>query len=373
MLNTFFYRFLFFVILYFGFNKTINAQILQNSLEFSPELGLKFFPSNNNLSGEVFGGEIIYHQYIKSEANVWQKKLCIISTDWVFRYNYFKQLKVDQKSDQFDDSFALLYAINISLFKHKSLQLNFSPAFGFGYTAKTIYTNSNKIIGSQINLYSRATLKAEMPLTSTTKFVTGLNFLHLSNAAMRVPNLGLNQASLSLGVIKNLTGKSIKKVNQNTLLKSDSLYRKHEIEFGANIGRRGVYKSTDGLFKTGLYLGYNYKQDAVLGMGLGFDAVYYHTVFNPEKQSETYQSNATSFKHWRIGAAIGPDLAMGKFVLSPKYGYYLYFNSLKPINTYWTAGFKYHLKQSVALQAKLYVHKAEADFMGFGVLFNFSK
>ena len=351
-------------------SKTAHSQeTSQNSLEFSPEMALRYFPAANNISGNSFGGEFIYHMALDERSKDWQKKLKLNSTDLIFRYNSFQQLKINDLANQFANSYALLYGLNISILKYRFLQINLSPGFGIGYTGKTIYTNDNKIIGSHFNMYSRAALKAEIQLSTATKLSGGINFLHFSNGGTRVPNVGLNASSLSFGVISYLKRKSLKKSTPNVDNIKDTIAT-HEFEFGANIGRRGVYRSTDGLYKSGFYTGYNYRLNPLLGFAVGLDAVYYHTIYDPARNLETYQSNATSFDHWKLGTAIGPDFYLGRSVLSLKYGYYLYYNSLKPINTYWTAGYKYHLYKSISLQSRLYIHQVEADYLGFGVVVN---
>ncbi|MOA58038.1 hypothetical protein D3C78_1823460 [compost metagenome] len=59
---------------------------------------------------------------------------------------------------------------------------------------------------------------------------------------------------------------------------------------------------------------------------------------------------------------------MGRLAMMAKYGYYLHYNSLKDIKTYWTAGLKYNVVDWAAIQAKIYIHQTEADFVGFGFL-----
>lgn len=371
--KTYVFGFLLITISICCFPRTAHSQkAVQNSLEFSPEISLRYFPATNNISGNSFGGEFIYHMAINENSKNWQKKLKLNSTDLIFRYNSFQQLKIDDLANQFANSYALLYGLNISILKYHFLQINLSPGFGIGYTGKTIYTNENKIIGSHFNLYSRAALKAEIQLSAETKLAGGINFMHFSNGATRVPNVGMNESSLSFGLIRYLKSKSPQKITLNSENNQDTI-AKHEFEFGANLGRRGVYKSTDGLYKAGFYTGYNYRLNSLLGIAIGLDAVYDHTVYDPARNFETYQSNASSFDHWKLGTAFGPDFYLGRSVLSLKYGYYLYFNSLKSINTYWTAGYKYHLYQAISLQSRLYIHKAEADYLGFGVVLNLLK
>jgi hypothetical protein len=353
-------------LIFFALVNYLFAQDTANSIEFNTELSLKYFPSTNYLSGKVYGAEVIYH---KTPSSLFQRKLNIISQDWVLRFNTLRSLKINENENQFGDSYALLYGLNFSVLKTKYVNLNFSPAFGLGYTNKTIYTNENRIIGSHINIYARVALKTEVPITSSLKLLTGVNFLHLSNAATRVPNRGLNQSSIIFGISRDLKNNQAKPSKESLITFPDSILNKHELELGLNIGRRGAYKSSKGLFRNGVYLGYNYRFNYFFALSLGFDAVYYHKVYNPNNNPSTYQSYATSLDRWRLGTAIGPSISIGKFEVAPKYGYYLYYNSLKPMQTYWTANSDYHFNKRLALQAKLYVHKTEADFLGLGFVY----
>jgi hypothetical protein len=171
---------------------------------------------------------------------------------------------------------------------------------------------------------------------------------------------------VSLGVIQSLNPSE---KQADPVANEKFNYQKHSFDIGANIGRRGAYQSKDGYFRTGLYAGYNYRLNPILALGTGIDAVYYHSVFNPADYSRTYQSYATSYDHWRVGAAIGPDLWMGNLAVMAKYGYYLYYNSFRKVNTYWTAGLKYKVLDYLAVQAKIYVHHTEADYAGAGFMF----
>lgn len=63
---------------------------------------------------------------------------------------------------------------------------------------------------------------------------------------------------------------------------------------------------------------------------------------------------------------------MDRLAVMAKYGYYLHYNHFSPsgkdIKTYWTAGLKYYVLSWAAVQAKVYIHKTEADYLGFGIM-----
>jgi hypothetical protein len=350
-----------------------NAQSGHNEIEFSPQASIAVFTANgNNMTGSAPGGEIIYHLDTKENQRTWIAAMNLKSIDFIFNYKNMSRITLieDPKNGTFGDSYSILTALNLPLFRITGLDVDFSPGFGLTYAGQTWFTNANPVIGSHLSFASRMGLRASTSLSSTTKVSAGINILHYSNAGTRVPNNGMNVSSLSVGVIKMLKTNAQERPNTVSKTYFEDHFKRHTVDFAANIGRRGVYHSKDGLYKSGLYAGYNYRLNSILGLSTGIDAVYYYSVYDPAKNDETYQSKATSYDRWRVGAGVGPDLWMGRTAVMLKVGYYLHYNSLKPVNMYWTAGIKYHLQDWIALQAKLYVHGTEADFAGFG--FNFT-
>lgn len=341
----------------------------QNSIEFMPQMSLGVFTAQNKLTGTAYGGELIYHINTTTNPRPWMKVLNVKSLDLVFNYKNMGDIVMvsDPRPNRFGDSYALLGALNFSLLKAKGTELLVTPGLGLGYLGETWFTNQNVLIGSHLNFSSRIALKLTSQIAPSTKLSAGIDILHFSNAGTRVPNNGMNVSSVGLGIVQSLNAKMGAERDTSSWRRPIE-YKKHSVDFGVNIGRRGVYRSKDGLYKTGLYAGYNYRLNAVFGLGAGVDAVYYHTIYDPLRNGATYQSNASSFDRWRVGTALGPDLWMGRLALMAKYGYYLHYNSLKDIKTYWTAGLKYNALDWAAIQAKIYVHKTEADFVGVGFL-----
>jgi len=346
----------------------LHAQEGKRSLEFSPQLSLATFSANNNkMSGSAIGGELIYHIYTENSSRPWIRTLHISSIDILFNYKNMKGVKLVNSPIEvgFGDSYALMGAISLPVVKRGGTALLFSSGVGLAYAGETWFTNENPIIGSHLNFALSTSLKINSPITRSTKLSAGIDLFHYSNAGVRVPNNGINMSNLSVGLIQYL---SVQDAKPEVPIASyfESRYKKHSVDLAVNMGRRGVYHSKNGLYKTGLYAGYNYRINTVLGLSTGIDAVYYHSVFDPNREAETFQSYATSFQRWRVGLGLGPDLWMGRIGFMLKYGYYLHYESLMPVNTYWTAGMKYYILNWAALQAKTYIHKAQVDFIGFG-------
>jgi hypothetical protein len=345
-----------------------------NSVEFTPQMSIALFTAAQKVSGTAWGGELVYHHNTESNQMPWIKILNVTSVDLIFNYKNMTRVKLLDSDDPYKlgSSYGLLAGINMALLKRKNLEIDLSPSFGLGFLDETYFTNENPLIGSHVNFASRAALKVYQNLSPGTKVLAGIDILHFSNAAVRVPNNGMNSANLNLGIVHALGRDRDQPADTSTgSWAAKHRYKTHSFDLGIGVGRRGYYRSRAGYFyKTSLYAGYNYRVNPVLGLSAGVDAIYYHgDLFDPQRFDATFQSNASSFDRWRIGAAIGPDVWMNRLALTVKYGYYLKYNSYKNINTYWTSGLKYNLLDWLAVQARIHVHKTEADFAAFGLMF----
>jgi len=358
----------FILLIFIGSVSAVKAQHNAHSLELNLQRSIDNFSANQNfLQGSAYGGELIYHYNVNRSPKKWSSDLGIKSIDVIFNYKHMGSITriADPKKGEFGDTYSLLGGLTFPLLNVNKVELAFTPGFGILYAGESWYSNQNPIIGSRLNFGLKAGLKASVPLNEKTAVSANLDVLHYSNGGTRVPNNGLNTVSVGLSIIRALSNN----VEVKTPSFENEAYKKHSFDLGINIGRRGVYQSRDGLYKTGLYGGYNYRLTSYLALGAGIDAVYYYTIYDANRNLETYQSKASSLDRWRVGAAIGPDLWMGKLAFMAKYGYYLHYNSLLPVKTYWTAGAKYKLNNWLGLQSKIYIHQTEADYVGFGLMF----
>ena len=344
------------------------AQERGNALTFTPNASLATFSSEetNKMTGTAYGGELSYRFNTSKNATRWMRMINLKSIDFIFNYKNMydvRRLTTNATGDS-GDSYALLVGLSIPLASYKNIHLDFSPALGLNYVTKTWFTNQNPIISSHVNLTSKAALNLTAAVSNDISITAGLDVFHYSNGGTRVPNNGMNMLNLGVGITKHFIKRETAAISSSSTLD----YRTHTFDVGINSGKRGVYQSKDNSFKTGLYAGYNYRINPILAIGTGIDMVYYHTIYDPLRHNETYQSTGTSYERWRVGAAIGPDLWMGRLAAGVKYGYYLHYNSYMPINTYWTAALKYRITSWGALQVKTYLHHTEADYIGFGFL-----
>jgi hypothetical protein len=375
------------------------AQDKQNSIEVSPHYGLQMFAGEgNDLKGSFYGAEAVYHLNMANNNADWVRMFHVKSINFALSYRKLDDaylVKQPGSTGILGNVVGATSRLDISLFNIGATDIRFTPGFGFAWATQTYYTDDNPVIGSHINFTAQAGLKVVTPLSNSTRLLAGVDIYHYSNAAVKLPNDGVNTMQASIGIDHDIdqAGPATAKTNDTY-----HTYAKHSFEFGANIGRRGLFQTNAGLtpadiayqktatsklYKSGLYAGYTYRLSSLIGLKLGLDAVYYYTTLDTVQDVHhfyaTFQELASSYDSWRVGASIGGDIYLGRVVFDANYGEYLHFHSYEglkgfhpnPPNWYWDFGGKYFITPSFAIEAKQYLHRTEADFVGIGFLYRF--
>jgi hypothetical protein len=336
----------------------------QNSLEVSSISGFKVFSQGKySLSGMSYGGELAYNLSQQGRNDQWISRLNISDISIVAGIHNMQSVQISDSlaSKGFlRNVFTASGRLTHKLFQKDRLSFSLIAGVGLAYSTSSYFKDNNPIVGSLINFTPQAGLKVKVELTPSFVLGSALNIFHYSNAGLRVPNSGVNSFQASLGLAYKLPVL----VEESPAESRDTVL--HFFEVGFNTGRRGAWKSRAGNWKSGLSLHYNYSLNPVISLRVGSDAVYYHTTF--DGTNERYQYLATSLDPWRVGVTAGTEVALGKLAVGFDLGYYLKYKSFHPVNTYWTAGFKYYLTDVFGLQTKAYFHQAQADFIGFGIV-----
>ncbi len=349
------------------------AQEVNNShsFEFKAVLGAHALGDKDGfLQDKLYGLDFSYLKNISNNKDNWIKishaKTCGISL--IIRdLNYLKGHQ-DTSINAFGQAYGLAGQVEFQLLKIGNASVNFTPAIGISYLTKTYFTDfKNRFIGSHLNQTLKADLSIQVPLKSNITLLAGAGFLHYSNSGFNIPNSGINSLNIFTGLrIDRASSESGKHKSEFMQLPKNS------IEFGFGVGRRGVYQEHSGLFKSGIYTGYNYHINNFITAKAGLDAVYYYSVYNPQNNLGTFQYYGTSYDHWRTGVSIGGDVTMWKFIVNAQLGKYIYYNSYyKNIKWYWISGITYAITPNIGIQAKTYLHSAQADYMNFGPVFKF--
>ena len=364
----------------------------KNSIAFTPILGLDInSPDNNKLKGSYYGAELAYQLSMANNKAEWVRLLHVEDIAIIFSYFNLQNIALAAKPGSqgfLGSNFGIIGGLDISLLKRGKVNFLFSPGAGLLYATQTYYTVYNPIVGSHINLAVQAGVKAQMPISSSTKIQAGLCYFHYSNTALKLPNDGINSINATFSIVQNINSNG--PVNKKMPF---VINNKHFFEFGIGIGRRGYIQTgqytnhqtgepinlTDtaaqkaavsDLYQIGVYAGYNYHLSRLLSLKLGTDVVYYFIPFSYNNFYRTYQELGTSNDKLSLGLSVGTDLWLGRLAFAVNYGYLLHYSTINPVHTYWTIGGKYYLSSWMAINAKIHIHSFEAHYANFGLSFN---
>lgn len=340
----------------------------QHSIEFNSISGFKVFsPGNYALSGMSHGGELAFNFSQTHKSDEWVRRLHITDISLVGGFHNMRSVQIADSvaSKGFLQSvFTVSGRLNHKLYEIGRFSMSLTAGLGLAYSTSSYFTDENPIVGSKLNFSPQGGLKLAAAVTPDLSLAAAANIFHYSNAAIRVPNKGVNSFQASVGISYKLPFRDGGKLIESDLPK-DSVRR--FFEFAIDAGRRGAWKSTGGNWKSGLSVHYHYPLNNVVNLKAGTDLVYYYTTFDGSEHR--YQYLATSYDPIRAGISLGSDIWLGKLVVGANFGYYLKYNSFHPVKTYRTGTLKYYLTRGIGVQSKLYFHRAQADYMGFGVVF----
>ena len=364
---------IFAVLLVSAISFTAGAQEIykNHSFELKTVLGGHLLADKDGfIQDRLYGLDFSYLKDISHDKDNWIKHSHAKTYGLNFIFRDLSHLKGHQDTsvNAFGYAYGLAAQIEFQLLKIGNTTVNFTPAIGISYLTKTYFTDfKNRFIGSHLNETIKADLFVKIPLKSNMNLMAGAGFLHYSNGGFSIPNSGINTLTVFTGL--SLNGQSSSSETGKTKSNFTPL-QKNSIEIGFGIGRRGVYQEHKGLYKSGMYAGYNYYLNDLLTVKAGFDAVYYYTLYDVSKNVQTFQYYATSYDRWRTGISLGLDVTMWRIVLSGQAGKYLHYNSyFKNIKGYWATGITYALTPHIGIQAKTYMHNLQADYINYGLVF----
>jgi len=375
------------------------AQDNKNSIEVSPFTALSIFSAEGNtLGGSLYGLEGVYHINMANNQADWVRGLNISDVSIALSYRDFSHVYLTKKPGSqgvLGNYYGAVSRISMVVAHAGKTQFIVAPGFGFGYAGQTYYTNDNTLVGSHINFTAQIGLKVLTPLSASTRLVGGIDLYHYSNAAFKNPNDGINSIDATVGIVQDINVTA-----PPTAKKQFKHYNKNTFEFGVGLGRRGLVQTgggldpvgyplnvayqktaTSDLYQSGLYLGYNYRVSPVLSFKAGFDAVYYFktidTIADVHHFYATYQELGSSYDRFRVGASVGAELWLGKVSIPVNFGHYIHYHyfvptyqtGYSPPDYYWSFGLRYYLTPWMALEAKQYLHRTQADYANFGLVF----
>lgn len=225
-----------------------------------------------------------------------------------------------------------------------------------------------RAIGSNLNFLVEGQLLYAYDVTPNLGLSFNSGIIHISNAAKKLPNSGLNIISFGLGlnyIIHEENHQPLKKVNGTEIP-----YGKGE--FSHYINMRGGIKSIrlldyDVFPAFGLNYTMAYRYHTLGSYTIGLDADYNEGYIKEMRAINQTNDDDIPFKHWRWALAAGHEIHMNRLSLVTQFAVYLMRPHSMHHRTYQRYGLKYQLDKSTVVAATLRAHAARADYMEWTV------
>jgi len=263
--------------------------------------------------------------------------------------------------------FAIYPHINFSIIRKDNFLFTFRMGSGLGYITKSFERTENYkniAIGSHLNAAINACFETYFRISKKISLNAGFGFTHFSNAAFKMPNLGINVPTVSAGVYYKFK-ESIVLPNKTDL----SFSKKIQYQISLTGGLKELYP--EGGSKFGTYSvsfctlkPLNIKTSA----GIGFDLFYDTSILQILKNDNN--PVAHNYEILKPALCASYEILISKVSIYLQVGGYIYKisgNKLLYEKLSWRYYFSEHMFASIALKA----HFPVADDFDFGIGYKF--
>ena len=183
----------------------------------------------------------------------------------------------------------------------------------------------NFVIGSQITAMARLELNSDVQLSDQLGLQVGATFTHYSNGHFRVPNIGANVTTYSMGLRyfpKGISGRKlphlVQELDKKWRFATAFTLGKHEIE-GTVLPFDGPLYTVYGMqFYTSKR--FSYKNHFKAGVDLN-----YYTAFRDQIISQELFTEQEGLKSWKANVFVGHEFFFGKVTFTTHVGFNTYF------------------------------------------------
>lgn len=227
--------------------------------------------------------------------------------------------------------------------------------------------HKNNAIGSHINGFVNIRFSSSYMLSKAWRLDSGFGLTHASNGAIKTPNLGLNMATVNLGV-GYVFG------NKNLVVCKDSALGKVTKRWHPSvIGLFGVKEMEHPLgnkyMSYALLANMYYSTSQKSRFGTGVEFVY----SNATRKALEHDSISTSKVNdvLKVGVKVGWAFHVDRLSLPIDFGYYVYQNDNLKEKFFHRLGVRYMVTKHVIANVTLYTHWAKADYFEWGLGYEF--
>lgn len=259
---------------------------------------------------------------------------------------------------------SLIGLIHFPLLKKQRLRLNVKFGIGIGYIEKPFNLTDNyknQTVGSHINAVITTGTQVRFRSNKNDQILAGIDLTHFSNGSSKIPNMGINIATVNIGYLHCF--------GEETILKRDSISdtsERNEITFLAAMGVKELNPPGSATYGIGIFTGdWHHKVTPKSKLGGGTDLFIDNSISKRLEEDEIYVSGLEASARWGIHLSYG--LEVGKCSGYFQTGYYLYTRIKNDGNIYSQLSLRYHITKHVFACFNLKSHYAKADYFEYGI------
>lgn len=271
---------------------------------------------------------------------------------------------------------ALAFIPFIEPYIRASKKLNFSVRVGVGPTyLSKLYDEEinpeNIFFSTHLSFTSHINFSVNYRLSDQLSMRLAGNFHHISNANLAQPNLGMNLPTLNAGFDYNFHKAYFEERIKDATV--DLNPKKNRFDLIASLaGQHAGYY--DSILRPVFTVSGNYSRviGRVFGISAGIEFDSYRSMYIRIREKGMIDDRTGEYiDHKRLALTMGAELLMGKFILSPQMGYYLYCPYALDYKMYQRYTLSYKLTNHLLAGLSLKVHSRDVDFLDFriGVFF----
>lgn len=271
--------------------------------------------------------------------------------------------------------FSIYPNIRIPLISGKKLEWSIKAGYGLGYISKIFerypsWDTLNSVMSSHLNNYTFLASELRYRVNEHLDIQAGLNFSHVSNAALRSPNLGINKYGAHIGIrYSPVTSTPARTIRDLPKLKNRIMF---QVRFGISGSEMGT---ADGpmnpIYSYSAFVSRRYAGKNKLYIGA--DYAYYKNIYMFLKNNEVDPGNEKS-NSTKSAVFIGNEFLLGRIGIIFQAGYYIHKGTLTDYPVYEKLGGNVYLLQQekgiikeLTLHCYLKAHLATAELAELGI------
>ncbi len=258
--------------------------------------------------------------------------------------------------------------------KAKKSRVYMRLGFGVAYATRRfdpIENHKNNVISAPVNGFVNMKFMWKRELSEKLRLDYGVALSHASNGKIKVPNLGLNLATLNVSLVFKTTQKPEGEMNFPTFVDSSTKrLSKHELYWISSLGFTSIYPVGGRKYLAQTHtMGYYLNVRNTHKWGAGVDLYY-----NPANKVNSLVEDSivvSSEQNVQFGVKVGWAYNLGRISFPIEMGYYVKTTWKEDGLFFHRIGVRYYLKNNMILQVGLKSHWARADYFEYGIGYRF--